>query len=248
MTSATKNRSPKYPSKSLDWAVNSALSILNKQGGHPLPPDVVATSLGYKNSESGPSRQALATLKTYGILEKVGSKLRLSQSVQSYKLAPTQEGKDVILRQWLMTPSLFSELFEIYGTPLPSDEVLIHYLVIERGFSENAAKLVANNLRSSIDFANLNNIESEIDEEEIVDRPITQEQPSSRHAISNQPHTSISTGVRYPVRLAGGRMAYIEVPENFYSKDKKKLEAQLTVIGTIDEDEEHDEDHDSDIW
>lgn len=51
-----------------------------------------------------------------------------------------------------------------------------------------------------------------------------------------QAQQSVKEGVRYPIRLAGGRMAWIEVPDPFYEADKARLKAQLEIIGTVDED------------
>lgn len=236
-----KNRSPNAPSKPLDWAVSSSQNILNKEGNHALPPDIVANSLGYKDSGSGPARQAIATLKSYGMLDKEGSKLRLSQSVQRFKLALTEDGKNAILQEWFMSPPLFSELLNKYGSTLPSDPVLIHDLVLEKNFTEKAAKKVVENLRSSIEYAHLDSNMPEKLEEHATNQPTTSVEQIGETIITSQlqPPTQalVSNTVRYPVRLAGGRMAHIEVPENFYNKDKEKLQAQLSIIGTLDEDE-----------
>lgn len=244
MTSDFKSRSPNYPSRPLDWAVNSALSILDQQGGHVLPPDVVASSLNYKDAGSGPAKSAIAALKSYGILEKDGSKLRLSKAVQQYKLTPTQEGREAILQRWLLSPALYSELIEKYGVPLPTDEVLIHDLVIENAFTEKAAKRIVSNLKSSLEFANFGNHElAVIDDEDGDITDIIEGNLTVLNSLPGNVTTLSESGdvVRYPVRLAGGRMAYIEVPAHFYNKDKKKLQAQLEIIGTLDEDDDDDD-------
>ncbi|TCT21186.1 hypothetical protein [Thiobaca trueperi] len=46
---------------------------------------------------------------------------------------------------------------------------------------------------------------------------------------------SMQPNVRYPIRLIGGRMAWVEVPDLFYEADKKKLQAQIAIIGTVND-------------
>jgi hypothetical protein len=62
------------------------------------------------------------------------------------------------------------------------------------------------------------------------------QQPPAR-SNSSPPPPPVREGVRYPIRLAGGRMAWIDVPDPFYEADKNRLRAQLEIIGTVDEDE-----------
>lgn len=64
---------------------------------------------------------------------------------------------------------------------------------------------------------------------------------AQQRPLPPQPQSTHSEGVRYPIRLAGGRMAWIEVPDPFYEADKKRLQAQLAIIGTVDEDNEFEE-------
>ena len=85
-------RSPNYPIQPLEWAVETALTLLQKEGLHAVPADIVARNLGYKDASNGKARRILANLKAFGVIDKAsGGKLVISQDVQRYKLIPTDE-------------------------------------------------------------------------------------------------------------------------------------------------------------
>lgn len=248
-------RSPNYPLQSLEWAVDCGLTLLEKENLHAVPVDIVANNLGYKDAKNGSAARALANLKAFGILAKAaGGKLAVSQDVQRYKLTPNESDRISFLKQWLKKPLLYTKLIEKYSDELPSDAVLVYELVDEHGFNEDAAQKAIAIFRESLDFVEsksgdeVSEDEAEPDEteneQEINDSASVNVQeeaksspPQSKNPPpGNQPPAPASGNVRYPIRLAGGRMAYIDVPDPFYEKDKAKLKAQLEIIGTVDED------------
>jgi hypothetical protein len=248
------HRSPNYPLKPLDWAVQTALGLLNKEGKHAVPVDIIAQNLGYKDATNGKVRRILANLKAFGVLDKAaGGKLAVSPDVARYKIMPTEDGKKAILEQWLRKPTIFAKLLDKYDHDLPSDNVLLFELVDEYGFSEQAAANLISVFKASLSFVLMNESENdtEIENDEILESDETQNgdeeefiqtpkviSPSSKITESFSGSASLvsDSTVRYPVRLAGGRMAWIITPEPFFEADKKKLLAQIGVIGTEDED------------
>lgn len=250
------HRSPNYPLKPLDWAVETAMVLLGKEGKHAVHPDIVAQNLGYKDASNGMVRRVLANLKAFGVLEKAaGGKLAVSSDVSRYKIMPTEEGKRVILEQWLRRPGLFANILDKYNLDLPSDKALLFELVEDYGFSEQAAESAIAVLRSSISFVQSTGRGDEEGEgegiDESPDRDISDDADMAHMSDADKPkprsesartvveavQVSVAdAGVKYPVRLSGGRMAWIHVPESFYQADKKKLRAQIEVIGTEDED------------
>lgn len=254
------SRSPNYPQQSLELAVKNGLALLEKEKLHAVPVDIVAKNLGYKDANNGKARSVLANLKAFGILKKApGGKLAVSQDIQRYKLSPSDADKVSYLKQWIRKPLLYSKLLEKYPTGLPSDAVLIFELVDEHGFNEEAAQKAISVFRESMKFvdiiaANLagqnEESEEELEEEQAKGDSGGQEEGfkidavSERNSSTSKPSSSlppISGTVRYPIRLAGGRMAYIDVPDPFFEKDKDKLKAQLQIIGTVDEDNEFED-------
>jgi hypothetical protein len=249
-------RSPNYPMQPLDWAVTTGLKLLEKEGIHAVSPDIIATNLGYKDASNGRARRILANLKAFGILQKApGSKLAVSQEVRRFKLHPTEADKAILIKQWLKRPLLYSKLFDKYGENLPSDRALVFELVDEHGFVESSAQQAIDVFRASIRYAeqvagvlsgakdNDDNghddetlDEVEEPEDQVKQSTLGHQQPPARANLPVPPPLE-REGVRYPIRLAGGRMAWIDVPDPFYEADKNRLRAQLEVIGTVDEDE-----------
>lgn len=244
-------RSPNYPQQSLEWAVSCGLSLLEKEKLHPVPVDIVAQNLGYKDANNGKARRVLANLKAFGILEKAsGGKLAVSQDVQRYKLAPLAEDRAAYLQEWLRRPSLYAKLLDKYPQELPSNKVLIFELVDDFGFSEDGAQKAIEVFLDSLRFVDSSLPEGEGEdasadegfEDEASDLEPNEQQGTTGKRVDQSPPeprlNQESNCVRYPVRLAGGRMAYIDVPDPFFEVDKGKLKAQLEVIGTVDEDNE----------
>lgn len=258
MTIATKrpiHRSPNYPIKPLDWAVQTALGLLSKEGKHAVPVDIIAQNLGYKDASNGKVRRILANLKAFGVLDKAaGGKLAVSPDVARYKIMPTEDGKRAILEQWLRKPAIFAKLLDKYDHDLPSNNVLLFELVDEYGFSEQAAENLINVFKASLNFVLMNESENEaeiendegaLDSDDVQDDDVGEFAlpPKKTHSSTRITEPPLASAlpvsdsiVRYPVRLAGGRMAWIVTPEPFFEADKKKLLAQIEVIGTEDED------------
>ena len=81
--------SPSSPSFSLEKAIAKAGQIYDQESIHAAPVDTVAKAIGYKNSTNGAAMRTLATLKMFGLIEKVGTrKVAISKQFQHYRLAP----------------------------------------------------------------------------------------------------------------------------------------------------------------
>lgn len=241
-----ESRSPNYPLQPLEWAVNTALELLEKEGLHAAPADVVARNLGYKDASNGKARRVLANLKAFGVIDKAtGGKLAVSQDVRRYKLMPSKDEKNIYLKQWVKKPLLYKKILEKYEDSLPSDAVLLFELVDEHGFNEAAANKAIKVFRASLDFVehktrSISDSDEDDDnddfegEEGLKDQPPVNDSPPPPG--QQPPPPPVNNGLRYLIRLVGGRMAWIEVPECFYEADKNKLRAQIEIIGTEDED------------
>lgn len=250
------HRSPNYPLQPLEWAVETGLKLLEKEGVNAVPADVIASHLGYKDATNGRALRVLANLKTFGIVQKVaGGKLAVSKEVQRFKLHPNDADRAALIHQWLKKPLLFSKLIEKYDGNLPSDRALVFELVDEYGFLEPAAQSAIEVFRASLhyaerfsaatkdDVAHEDVVEDELQGIEDAVTPQAKQPPAPApsqlgNAFQLSPVPAVREGVRYPIRLAGGRMAWIDVPDPFYEADKKRLQAQLEIIGTVDEDNE----------
>jgi hypothetical protein len=265
-------RSPNYPMQGLEWAIDVGLKLLDKEGLHPVVPDIIATNLGYKDASNGRVRRVLANLKAFGILQKAtGFKLAVSPDVRKFKLTPNEGDKAIFVGHWLKKPLLYSKLLDKYGDNLPSDKALVFELVDEHHFMESAARAAIDVFRASLSYAAKYSGALQVSAEEpddLFDEDVeSDEEYSSPVTVANvqvllpvattpvhpptqqlktispalPPQAPVGDGVRYPIRLVGGRMAWIEVPDPFYEVDKVRLKAQLEIIGTYDEDKAFEE-------
>jgi hypothetical protein len=254
-----RKKSPRAPTIPLDDAIERVLRIYEKERVHPAPADLVAQAMGYKDANNGRALGALASLRYYGLVDRVGEgKLAVSKDVEAFKYAPNNELRDSYLRKFLATPPLFAELLDRYSTGLPSDGT-IRYDLIQRGFLPNSAEVIVAAFRRSVEFAKAFEQEEEFLPEvlasEILDpmssgatTASSQQQPEGPSTLLNPstaaiaaPQPTQATHIedeghdRIPVRLSGGRRAWLLIPPTLFEADKQRLKAQIDLLLTEDE-------------
>lgn len=147
--------------------------------------------------------------------------------------------------KWLKTPPLFVELLVKYEGGLPSDATL-KYDLIQRGFNPATADACLSVFRRSVDYAHYYELQTERgdilaehEEAEEANQEDVATPKDIQHESVSEKLVSISATEtdRIPVRLGGGRRAWIEVPMPFYSADKDRLKAQIDLLLTDDEEE-----------
>ncbi|MFG6431887.1 hypothetical protein [Roseateles sp. LYH14W] len=255
-----RKKSPRAPSIALDEALERALRAYEKERLHPAPTEVVAQNLGYKTANSGTALGAIASLRYYGLIERPrDGVLAVTKNVESYKFTPDELHRRELLVGFLRTPPLFAELLEQYSSGLPSD-ANIRYELIQRGFLPPAAESAAAIFRRSVDFASYF---LRVNEQERVERPSSEQSaaesadayyptlaqlqpieptpaPSVRNVTTSATSAPIGLsdeGDQIPVRLPGGRRAWLIIPTPFYSADKVRLKAQIDLLLAQDEEE-----------
>lgn len=251
MTAARKV-SPRAPSFALEDAIERAIRIYDKERTHTVPLDVAAQDMGYNGARNGSAMSALATLRYYGLLERRDEgKVAVAKEVETYKFAPDEEDKREIVVDWLRNPPVFQDLLDEFGEALPSDAT-IRFNLIQRGFSPQAASSCVTVFKKSVEFAGY--FAAKNRQPEAADLAEDNSPPSGEEL--NEPEADVflknrgATGVdprlhgdpsqidRIPVRLAGGRKAWIEVPAPFYSADRERLKSQIDLLLTDDEEED----------
>lgn len=247
MAEAPRKKSPRAPSMALNEAIEKALRIYEKERRHPAPADVIAQDIGYKSANNGAALTAIASLRAFGLLEKAQEgKLAASREVESYKFAPTQELRSELQTKWLKTPTVFADLLAKYASGLPSDAT-IRFDLIQGGFNPATAESVIAVFKQSVDFARY--FESQqAGVAENADRD-TSSGPSPASGSTEEAgvaaqdrgeeigRSSSATHDRIPVRLPGGRRAWLEIPSPFFSADKKRLKAQIDLLLAEDDPE-----------
>jgi len=246
MSESLRKKSPRAPSMALDEAIDKALRVYEKERRHPAPADLVAKHMGYKGANSGSALQAMASMRYYGLMERQGEgKLAVAKEVESYKFAPSEEIHRELLIHWLKAPQIFADLLEKYHDGLPSDANL-RYELIQRGFLPIGAESLIPVFRKSVEFARYfesageqpKNIEEPSKIVEAVTPELAYEEIENPSVTSSSAVESIPDGSKLdkiPVRLSGGRRAWLVIPEPFFDADKKRLKDQIDLLLTEDE-------------
>lgn len=247
MADVPRKKSPRAPSLPLDEALDRVMRAYDKDRTHASPVDVVAQHLGYKTANSGTALQAIASLRYYGLLERPSDGyLAVSKEVESYRFAPDEGTKQALLRGFLRRPALFAELLDRFFDGLPSDANL-RFDLIQRGFLPSTAASLVGVFRSSTEFAKYFEIAPPArttdmprpEETSFADEPeFDQAGPPQADRIRSR-HVSEDDAAsdRIPVRLSGGRRAWLVIPQVFFEADKKRLKAQIDLLLTEDDEE-----------
>lgn len=237
----------------LEEAIEKACKIYDIERCHAAPAEGVAQHMGYKNAANGAAMSALASLKYYGLLERPREGMvAVSKEVESFRFAPSEMIKRGLITKWLKSPPVFADLLEKYTETLPSDATL-KFELIQRGFAPAAADQCLQVFRRSVDYANYfeqlhfepegmgacedKSANLEPDTGLATADAQTPTYPQPLHTI---PTTSSADVDRIPVRLAGGRRAWIEVPTPLYEADKARLKKQIDLLLTDDEEQAGD--------
>lgn len=250
MTTSATQRSPRAPSVDLENALTKALAIYGKEGKHTIPADIAAKHMGYKDSNNGAALRALASLKSFGLIDRPKNGLvTVKKEVEDYSFTPDQAHRQQLLYSWLRNPRIYQELLERFGDRLPSDETL-RYELIQKGFNPNAAEECRDTFKASVTFAGFytrsptagDSASASVESSPAAEVP---EAISTRSAIPTgsagvgtfAPAANVRTDVdRIPVRLKNGRRAWLELPMPFYEADRELIKAHLALV-PVDEEE-----------
>jgi len=254
MADAPRRKSPRAPSMALDEALERALKVYDRERLHPAPTEIVAQHIGYKNANNGSSLSALASLRYYGLLERPKEGiLAVTKEVEEYKFAPDNGLKRSLLLRFLKCPPLFSELLEKYSAGLPSEPNL-RFELIQRGFAPQAAEWTLAAFKRSVDFVGYYHSSEDqsdvlVPDNAVIDIPsgdvVNSLSEEVERALPPKPRTSSpaqnepddSELDRIPVRLPGGRKAWLLIPNPFFEADKIRLKAQIDLLLTKEEED-----------
>jgi hypothetical protein len=144
-----KTRSPRYPQLSLREAIAKVKMVYEKEHTHKADRAVIATDMGYAGL-NGASAAVIASLRQYGLLERSGDAMRVSEDATTIlELPPGDSERSTALERVAFAPQLFAELNGAFGSKLPSDENLRLYLV-KSGFNRNAANNLIRTYRDTL--------------------------------------------------------------------------------------------------
>lgn len=246
-----RRKSPRAPTMPLDEALERTMRIYEKDRLHPIPTEIAAKHMGYTSANNGSALQCLASLRYYGLLDRPRDGfVAVSKDVEAFKFAPSEDLRKAFLRRFISTPPLFAELLDRSHGGMPSDESL-KYELIQRGFIPGSAGTVASVFKRSVEFADALSVPPPP-----VSEPATTPQESAQDGSEPAALTPVAAKLqspagyepgagidgaehdRIPVRLTGGRRAWLVVPALFYDRDKERLKAQIDLLLTQDDEEE----------
>jgi hypothetical protein len=243
MENQTRKRSPRAPSIGLEQALERAIRVYDQERLHAAPVDAVAQALGFKNASNGSAAVSIASLRYFGLLERPKDGfLSASKSVETYKYAPEEEMKKQIVLEFLKTPPLYKELLEKYSIGLPSTATL-KYDLIQRGFLPQAVDSVLAAFLQSVSYAKYFDLHSPSNVSEESRIPPLHEEPEpetedfkfQQLQIKSEESPKaflVPTGEvdQIPIRLSGGRKAWLNIPTPFFESDKARIKAQIDVL------------------
>ncbi len=198
-------RSPNYPAISLPEAVKRAERVFKQEQRHPADKEVIAKAIGYGGLNGG-SNVVISALTKYGLLEPVGKgeQLRLSGEALDILIHDSGEHERIkAVQKTAFTPSLFNELFDLYGIDIPSDHNL-RATLLKKGFNQKTVDSVIRSYRDTIEFviaetqdSNMESIEEEREVTTMQTQTPRQASPDSSNALRSDlaPSPSLEKGV-----------------------------------------------------
>ncbi len=245
----TRPKSPAAPSHALDEALTKASKLYEAAEHRAMSVDAAAKAMGHMKARQGIAAKSLATLKMYGLLESRGiGRVALTQSFRRYRLESRKSTRQTWLIEFVKKPKIFAMILAAYPGRLPSDETLKHLLVCKGGFMEERAGTVIRCFRRSMAFADVDiPLIDGVSEPRITPVRSTQARQSESQEIEVAvmkaahfvwPISGVSDlyDASIPVRLAGGRKAWITLPKPFFDSDKDILRAQIELLHTDEAD------------
>lgn len=168
-------RGPAYPYVNLERAVEKA-SIIAEKGAarQKMPPETFYKLWGMGAKSSG-SRQTMAALNYYDLVEYVGRgndrKVQLTELALRIVLdkQPNSNARRDAIQRAALEPQIFRELHDRYAPFLPDDVVIETFLKLERSFSDDAAQATIRHFRDTMSFAGLDKPTAEPEENDSPD-------------------------------------------------------------------------------
>jgi hypothetical protein len=148
-------RSPNYPALGLQEAINRTAALYKVQHTHLAPREVVAKGMGYSGL-NGASATAVSALIKYGLLEREGEDLKVSERAMRILHPHNPDEKASALREAALSPPLFAELMERFPGQMPNEDLLRNYLV-RKGFAEAALSPVISAYRETSEIVSREN-------------------------------------------------------------------------------------------
>lgn len=224
------HRSPNFPFISLQKAIERAEQLHSKEGRHQVRLDVVAKHWEYALKSSG-LLQTVGALRMFGLLNvEAGTGharlLRLTERAIRILLDKRVEEKTKALQEAALAPSLYADLWKLWGPTMPSEANAISHLTVDLGFNPSSAPAVFAAYKDTVAYAGLNDrgklsgesgdrvtppAEEPEDMNDAINDPVrvSQQEPAIRTAGTTSAPVAKGDELLFLVKLAGGRSARV---------------------------------------
>ncbi len=171
-----RTRSPAYPFINLETAIARAKQFYDKEQRNAANINIASKHWGFLEGSSN-GAQTVAALISFGLMQDEGTgekrAVRLTQAALRILLdtRPDSNERAEIIRQLALSPKIHRQLWERWGTGLPSDAQLRHTLLFgwETPFNENSVDYFIAEYKSTIAFAKLTEVDITTSTEETAD-------------------------------------------------------------------------------
>ncbi|MGO9371180.1 MAG: hypothetical protein ACLQBD_03650 [Syntrophobacteraceae bacterium] len=200
-----KQRSPNFPSVSLEKSLNFARVLLDKYSRNFVHAHVGLKALGYDSPKSSSALQVLAALISYGLVDVEGAadqkQVRISDlafKIIADKRAVSPD-RDVAIQEAALKPSIYQKILARFPNSLPTDDAIEHELVFAFKFNRGSTNDFLSVFRQTLDYAKISQ-SGTIGDETAFGQAIFQEMQGDKPMIPAQPKAeepsegAISTG------------------------------------------------------
>jgi hypothetical protein len=207
-------RSPNYPAISLPEAIKRVALVYKQEQRHPADKEVIAKAIGY-GSLNGGSIAVISALTKYELLEPSGKGEQLKVSGDALDILIHDLGEHERVRaiqKVAFMPSLFNELYNMYGMNLPSDHSL-RATLIKKGFNQKTVDGVIRIYRDTIEFVNVETQDSNMESLDEVQEVPMQTQTGKQMSPSDTWRSDLPTSSQ-PEKGVEGRIWSLDLAED----------------------------------
>ncbi|MBE7414188.1 MAG: hypothetical protein HS130_02715 [Deltaproteobacteria bacterium] len=151
-----RKRSPNFPTISIDKATELVQKLYNKYLRSSVPVNLAIEAMGYSVKSSG-SKQLVATLTYYGLIEAKGQKdeRKVSVSELAFKILknPNTRERDLAIRAAALKPSIFHKIYSDHQDHLPQEELLAWELEDKYDFNPKSIRDFISIFNRTMNFA-----------------------------------------------------------------------------------------------